>query len=271
MVEKLRRLGGSPKERVPAQAEKLRDGESVSDFMRGLVEDLGKLRRKQASIRGDEHRSESERESEMKEVDADMIMVERELERASAQMKLLESHATFDALTDLPNKRAFAERLHSEVGHLNRLAAHSVHEKAHLLFIDLDNFKWVNDTLGHDVGDRYLQIAAKYMQKELRRDTDMLARLGGDEFTAILFGNRTESSKDIAEKVGEAVRRASVAAKKECHEKGIELGPEEGNISASIGLVAFRENELPESLVKRADAAMYEAKRLGRNRVVVAE
>lgn len=264
-----------PGKYTPSPVEKPYDGESVTNFVGGLTDDLTESRRREVVARANDPRnSTEEREKileELQEVEVDAIMIRQEEEKAAKQVKSSERHSMTDALTGLPNKLAFEERLRSEVGHINRLGAHNMHEHAHVLFIDLDKFKTINDTYGHDIGDLYLKTAASFMKQELRRDTDLLARIGGDEFTAILFGNRTASAREIAEKMGEAVRNASAAAKEDCHKKGISFSGDAGDISASIGLVAFRENETAESLLKRADVAMYEAKGSGRDRVVIAE
>jgi len=218
------------------------------------------LRRKLATLEGEG----------TAEIEADAEMLKNDLENAKTQIETMESHATFDVLTELLNVRGFNDKLHDEIGLLNRFEHDNMHENMHVLFIDIDNFKSINDDpkLGHDVGDLYLKTVASFMKQELNRNTDVLARKGGDEFAAILLGNEHGDAEQVAEQIREAVHQASIAAKEECRKRGINLADNEANVSASIGLVALQKGERQEDIMKRADEAMYEAKRAGKNRVV---
>lgn len=158
--------------------------------------------------------------------------------------------STHDALTGLPNRVLFHDRLRHALAQARRSRAHVA-----LLFIDLDNFKTINDTLGHDVGDKLLRQAAKRL-RELVRDVDTIARLGGDEFTAILSNCTTE----IADQVG---RRIIDELSASFHIDGRALF-----VSASVGVAFYPEDGNDSAaLVRAADAAMYRAKELGRNRM----
>jgi diguanylate cyclase (GGDEF)-like protein len=235
------------------------DNESVRGLIVALEKDFNELRRKGAALEG----------KEATEINADAVMLGRDIENAKDQINKMESHATFDVLTELLNRRGFEDKLHYEVGLIDRLEHDHIHENMHILFIDIDNFKSINDTLGHDVGDLYLKTVATSMKQKLNRGTDVLARLGGDEFAAILLGNENNDAEQIAEQIREAVNQASIAAKKEAgYMKGAALADNEANVSASIGLVALQKGERPEDILKRADEAMYEAKRAGKNGVV---
>ncbi|MDT4289023.1 EAL domain-containing protein [Methylomonas sp. MO1] len=157
--------------------------------------------------------------------------------------------ANFDPLTQLPNRRMFYDRLSQDIK-----KAHREHKRLALLFIDLDLFKEVNDTLGHDMGDELLQIAAQRILASVR-ETDTVARLGGDEFTVIL--------SDVGEP-GNAERIAGNLLQKmtEC----FQLGNEIAYISTSIGIAFYPDDaDNLKSLLKHADQAMYAAKRQGRN------
>ncbi|BBL60119.1 sensor domain-containing protein [Methylomonas koyamae] len=162
---------------------------------------------------------------------------------------LIWQQANFDPLTQLPNRRMFHDRL----GHDIKKAKREFSRLA-VLFIDLDLFKEVNDTLGHDMGDRLLQIAAQRIVASVR-ETDTVARLGGDEFTVILGevgdpSNVERIARDLLERMTEC----------------FELGNEVAYISTSIGIAFFPDDAGDlKSLLKHADQAMYEAKRLGRN------
>ena len=165
------------------------------------------------------------------------------------QSNLLKHQAYHDSLTNLPNRALFKDRLEQSM--LN--AKRNKHRFA-LLFIDLDQFKSINDSLGHDVGDKVLIKSAKRLQNSLRAG-DTLARLGGDEFTIIL--KDVHESKDIA-KVADKIIHAI--------KEPIEILSHKLHISCSIGISIFPDDaNSQENLIKYADAAMYRAKDEGRN------
>jgi len=158
--------------------------------------------------------------------------------------------ATYDSLTGLPNRRLFYDRLHQAIN----LAARNRHELS-LLYLDLDGFKAVNDTLGHDAGDQILKSAADRIQQQVR-ESDTVARLGGDEFAVIL--PRIASQQDAA-----TVARKIIDALIEAFELGGE-GHEKAWIGASIGIATFPgDGRGMDVLLKVADAAMYKAKQSG--------
>jgi diguanylate cyclase (GGDEF)-like protein/PAS domain S-box-containing protein len=165
--------------------------------------------------------------------------------------ELIWRQANFDALTNLPNRQMLLDRLDQEIK-----KAHRAKAPLALLFIDLDRFKEINDTLGHAKGDRLLVEAARRI-RQCVRDTDTVARLGGDEFTVVLpgFGSRSHLEHiagDIIQKLVEP----------------FDLNDDDtGYISASIGITVYPDDaEDIESLLRHADQAMYEAKAEGRNR-----
>ena len=159
-------------------------------------------------------------------------------------------HANFDLLTGLPNRRMFLERLEQEVR-----IAHRNGTSLALMFIDLDHFKDINDTLGHDSGDRLLKEAAARL-KNCVRETDTVARLGGDEFTIIL--SQIGSSANIERVVNDMLTRLS---------EPFQLAEEVVFLSGSIGVTFYPQDAATiDSLLKNADQAMYVAKQQGRNR-----
>ncbi|MDM8560286.1 PAS domain S-box protein [Candidatus Parabeggiatoa sp. HSG14] len=163
--------------------------------------------------------------------------------------ELIWHQANYDALTNLPNRILFADRLEQSVQtakrHRNQLG---------VMFIDLDHFKWVNDTLGHKAGDQLLKEAAQRLT-DCVRDSDMVARLGGDEFTAIL--NNLENFSDIKIIAGRILQSLS---------NPFMLNKREACIAASIGIAFYPEDgQDAETLLKNADIAMYQAKKSGRN------
>ena len=174
-----------------------------------------------------------------------------------SERKAAEEHmhtlAHYDALTGLPNRILLADRLQQAI-------AASRREKSHmaLMFIDLDKFKPVNDTLGHHMGDLLLKEVAKRML-ECLRESDSAARLGGDEFVVLLPLVEAESDAvAVAEKIRTALNQPFIIS-------GHEL-----NISSSIGVVVYPQHGKDEKpLLKNADTAMYCAKEAGRNNVML--
>ncbi|QFY89188.2 EAL domain-containing protein [Magnetovirga frankeli] len=159
--------------------------------------------------------------------------------------------STHDTLTGMPNRSLFQDRLRQALAQARRTK-----QRLALLFIDLDNFKTINDTLGHDVGDELLKQAAERL-RETVRDVDTAARLGGDEFTAILTDCDEESASQVAGRIVD-----ELAASFNIHQHRL-------FVSASIGVAFYPEDGRDSAgLLKAADAAMYRAKELGRNRVV---
>lgn len=158
--------------------------------------------------------------------------------------------ANYDPLTGLPNRRMFIEQLNQEIRQAQRRNA-----KFALLFLDLDFFKEVNDTLGHDMGDRLLHETAERLQSCVR-ETDFVARLGGDEFTLLLLN--AQRSKDVERVAQQILKRLA---------EPFQLGEENAYISGSIGITMFPDDgHNEELLLKHADQAMYAAKAQGRNR-----
>ena len=159
-------------------------------------------------------------------------------------------HANFDTLTKLPNRRMFLERLEQEIKTSRRTGLPLA-----LLFIDLDRFKEVNDTLGHEQGDILLQEAAKRLLNCVR-ETDVVGRLGGDEFTIILTGIEDQGSVD---RVAELILDSIV--------EPFQLESTMAYVSASIGITLYPEDAADVgNLLKNSDQAMYASKKLGRNR-----
>ena len=159
-------------------------------------------------------------------------------------------HANFDTLTGLPNRRLFRDRLEQEIKKVNRAT-----KQLALLFIDLDRFKQVNDTLGHEMGDLLLVEASRRIVSCVR-ESDTVARLGGDEFTVILpeFGDRTKLER-IAQQIINQLNQPFL------------LGKENAYISASIGITLYSD-AAPDAdhMLRHADQAMYVAKSEGRSR-----
>ena len=162
--------------------------------------------------------------------------------------------AFYDTLTGLPNRRLVMDRLSQALAGSARNRRHGA-----LLFIDLDNFKDLNDTLGHDVGDQLLQQVANRLVTCLR-EGDTAGRFGGDEFVVMLDG--------LSESSSEAANQAELVGEKILDQlnEPYDLVGKQHSSTPSIGITLFRGNQLDlEELFKRADVAMYQAKAAGRN------
>ncbi|MGN7614536.1 diguanylate cyclase domain-containing protein, partial [Magnetococcales bacterium HHB-1] len=161
----------------------------------------------------------------------------------------LKQQAEYDELTNLPNRALFHQRLKHTL-----TVAERNHKEAVLLFIDLDGFKPINDTLGHDAGDALLQKVAQRLITCVR-ETDTVARLGGDEFTIILAHiTHVAYVEFVVRRILEEVNRPYT------------LPQGEASISASIGIAIYpTDSSTQEQLIQHADTAMYQAKQQGRN------
>jgi diguanylate cyclase (GGDEF)-like protein/PAS domain S-box-containing protein len=165
---------------------------------------------------------------------------------AEEQIKHLAYH---DALTNLPNRLLFKDRLSVALSHANREGTSLA-----VLFLDLDRFKVINDSLGHNIGDQLLQAVATRVAACLR-ESDTVARLGGDEFTILL--PRLSRSQDVAPIAGKIID----AVRYPFHIEGREF-----YITTSMGVSVYPEDGADaETLIKNADTAMYQAKELGRD------
>lgn len=171
--------------------------------------------------------------------------VSRRLEAEARIMHL----ATRDPLTQLPNRAALMDRLHQGLKTAKR-----DHTQLAVMFLDLDRFKWINDTLGHDTGDKLLQTMASRLTQVLR-ESDTVARLGGDEFAIILPALHTvEEAERIAQKI-----LATVLNPLDLHGHNVQVG-------CSIGMAIYpAQGDCEETLLRHADLSMYQAKELGGN------
>lgn len=185
-------------------------------------------------------------EEELKRTAAELFRSNQELQLSASRLHHLANH---DALTGLPNRKLFQERLNQALDWANEN-----HQLVALLFLDLDGFKLINDTQGHDVGDLLLQSLAQRLTCCLR-SSDTVARLGGDEFIIILPAiPSVQETAIVAEKILITLSQPSYL-------KGHTIF-----VTTSIGISLYPDNsDDPEVLVKQADAAMYQAKQFGKN------
>jgi len=172
----------------------------------------------------------------------------------SRQAAALHQAAAVDALTGLASFKVLRDRLATEVARARRTG-----ERFAVLFMDLDNFKQVNDKFGHEAGNAVLKGTAQECGHHIRT-TDLAGRYGGDEFVLVLVGTGQEGARGVGEKV-----RAAVEA------IGQRLGYPAGLVTASIGVAEYRPDREDEDVLVAADRALYRAKAAGRNQVATGE
>lgn len=184
------------------------------------------------------------------------IGIQNDITERKSYEAQLEYQATHDALTRLPNRTLFYDRLNQALAH-----AHRSGQQVAILFVDLDRFKMINDSLGHAIGDVLLQTVAARL-KACMREGDTMARLGGDEFVIVLLEDQ------LGKWPQELVSSTLAYRILEVLEQPFSLKGRELFISCSIGISLFPgDGEDPQTLLQNADAAMYRAKQQGRNGV----
>lgn len=196
-----------------------------------------------------------------------MVLYNEELEKRLDQshsvmselkrdMERIRREAITDGLTGLANRKAFDEQI-------SRLCreADKQNDIFSLIMIDIDHFKSFNDTYGHQVGDQVLRLVAMTLVNEVKGQ-DMAARYGGEEFAIILPGTNVNAAQAVAENLRKAVEKKEVINRSS--------GENLGQITISLGVAQYYGNEEVESLINRADVALYASKNKGRNQVSVA-
>ena len=182
------------------------------------------------------------------------VAYRRALLREREAHRRIEHLAHFDLVTGRPNRALLADRLAQETARARRNS-----RRFAVLLFDLDGFKAVNDTWGHAAGDRVLAIVGERARKSVRA-SDTVGRQGGDEFLALLPETGLEGALDVAEKLRQSLQQPYPVANAQAH------------LSASVGVSLFPEHGSdPEALQRAADAALYRAKREGKNRTTVAD
>jgi diguanylate cyclase (GGDEF)-like protein len=168
----------------------------------------------------------------------------------SARSETLEHAALTDGLTGMQNRRYFDDALKEYLEEFRR-----IDKPVGLMILDLDHFKQVNDTHGHDVGDEVLRAVANCL-KDMTRYHDVVARLGGEEFAVVTPNMEAELLSKFAERIRKAIANMSILS-----------GNVRLKITTSVGLAIWDRKETAEEFYRRADRQLYEAKRQGRNRV----
>jgi diguanylate cyclase (GGDEF)-like protein len=185
--------------------------------------------------------------SEAMRLAAEVERLQAELAAARAQIAQLEARADVDALLEIMNRRGFERELRRSLAYMERYGT-----TAALIYLDLDNFKPVNDRHGHAAGDSVLQAVAATLQRTVR-GSDVVSRLGGDEFGVLLWNIGEAQTVAKAREL-----EAAIAATKVKH------GAAVVSVGVSAGYTMLGAGDTPEDVIARADVAMYARKRAGR-------
>ena len=186
----------------------------------------------------------------MQETTTQIEMLQEELVQARQE-------ATIDALTGLHNRRGLDISLQASLEETTRIK-----KPLCVLMIDIDHFKAINDSHGHLIGDKVLISVGKLLSNQVRGD-DYVARYGGEEFIVILQETPITAAFTLAEKIRSSIERLKL--------KQVKTGKSLDPITVSLGVASFRYGEAMEDFLNRCDEALYRAKKLGRNRSVIAE
>jgi diguanylate cyclase len=186
----------------------------------------------------------------------DLVCTRYRLEEQAQEIDSARQEARRDELTSVANRRALNEKLHLLLDGWRRQQEPFV-----VILADLDQFKWVNDSHGHQAGDRVLKAAGDGLRR-LAREGDFVGRYGGDEFAILLPGTDRDLGMELARALCSGIADNSFA---------VAVRGGEVTISFSMGVAVPHEGETDESILQRADQAMYRSKRTGRNHVVCEE
>ncbi|QDB99985.1 GGDEF domain-containing protein [Mesorhizobium sp. 8] len=171
-------------------------------------------------------------------------------ESLSARSETLEQAALTDGLTGMQNRRYFDDALKEYLEEFRRIG-----KPMGLMILDLDHFKQINDTHGHDIGDEVLKAVARCLM-DMTRYHDVVARLGGEEFAVVAPNMDAEQLAKFAERIRKAIAGMAVLS------GNVRLA-----VTASVGLAVWNRKETADEFYRRADRHLYEAKRQGRNRI----
>jgi diguanylate cyclase len=219
------------------------------------IQDIQKLR-KQIALECQEFRRMVEEKQRRDE--ASYSQLNRRIEHLQGSLEQTREEASIDSLTRIANRSSFDKSLQRWI------EAHNTAKKPFILaLLDLDDFKAINDKHGHQVGDRVLHSAAQWFRKGVRTN-DFLARFGGEEFAILLSDVTIEQALRKFEGLLESIAMAN-------YKYNVAGDMATISFTVSCGVAEFLPEENAETLVRRTDAALYEAKRAGKNRVVLAE
>lgn len=186
-------------------------------------------------------------------LEEDLTFARCRMEEQAEELDRTRREASTDALSGVANRKAFDDRLKLLLGYNRRMGTSFA-----LILADLDHFKWINDTYGHQAGDRVIHQLGALLMSQVR-DVDFVARFGGDEFAILLTNSDLESAHKIAQRICIETTRINFGSGSS--------GSEQTAVTLSLGLAAAVSGDTPETIFRRADEALYSSKKGGRNQV----
>jgi diguanylate cyclase len=222
----------------------------LGELGQSISQHLGLIVQAMHTFSSEENNREAELTQQLADMQNKLDEMEKLAETARHDIEEQRKKAMHDALTGLPNRESYQQRLEQEVSRIQRYGG-----SLSLMVCDIDLFKRINDTYGHLAGDKVLKIIARSLQSNLR-DSDLIARFGGEEFVALMPETSAKEAKLVAEKLRKRVEESPFNFKKEPVQ-----------ITASFGISEFAKDENVEEVFQRADKALYKAKENGRNQV----
>ena len=249
-LDEARRLDDALREQVGGLQSCVQDATDLAGLKTAVEGRLDGLLGTMEQFRQQREAREEEVAERLRALAARVESMEQEARTFHEHLEIQRQKALVDALTGLPNRAAWSERLELEVARWQRYGGDLL-----LAVLDVDLFKRINDDYGHLAGDKVLKLIAGELARRLRK-TDFIARFGGEEFVVLLPSTPLQGGRQLMETLRQAIEACPF------HFKG-----EGVIITLSIGLAAFGPQDAAESVFERADQALYKAKREGRNRI----
>lgn len=244
-------LDNQVKQEITGIGDSVRDATDLVQLRQAVQTHIDAVLQHMSKHRDIEQQRYHEAKQEIASMNKRMKDMEAETEVLRSRIDDERSQAKTDALTGIPNRLAWEERLELEVGHRKRFGTPLV-----LVMWDIDHFKQVNDRFGHKAGDKVLRTLAHVLADNVR-ETDFVARYGGEEFVQLMMGSSLEECLSVVEKLRAAIE-----------ETGFHFRDQRVTITASCGLTEYRDGDTPDQCFERADKALYRAKDGGRNRCI---
>jgi diguanylate cyclase len=247
--EQLRMLVTGEVEQLKENAEGAVD---VTELRRQITQRLDAINLHLQDFRGrEETRIQGYRER-VQNMRTRIAALEKESRSLHQSLKEEQRNALIDALTGIPNRAAYDDRIEQEFKRWKRFG-----RPVSILAWDIDRFKSINDAYGHKAGDKVLRVIAQHFARQVR-DTDFVGRYGGEEFVMLLVGSTAQEAHTVADKI-----RLEVA------QLGFHFHDHPVTVTASCGITTFNGDDEPDTVFDRADKALYKAKQAGRNCCVI--
>jgi diguanylate cyclase len=245
-----RELGDAVQAEVQGIESSVEDADNIDQLKCTVRERVETILARVETHRREEQTHQAQMQAEVQKLRERVQDMEQETEGLQARVQSAHEQALTDALTGIPNRQAYDERIEQEFARWKRFETPLA-----LLVWDVDYFKKINDTYGHMAGDKVLQAIARVLGGHIR-ETDFLARYGGEEFAMMMPG----ATAAVALKAADKLRR-------EVETCGFHYHGTDVTITISCGISQFRTGDTTETVFERADRALYAAKQAGRNRV----